>query len=217
MHAHAAEHEVELAGLEGAGARQEALFIVEDAAGQGEQGGGRVGVGAGVAEELGGGGVGGDELADALGEGRGGRARGVWVRVGAGEGAGDVAGVGAEVEGAGEVALYVLWEEDRVSAGFLLDVHVCVCACVLGSEEMGIASYQQSLAEPGGDLVLEIVGLSASLDVGRGPLLLHPLDAPVKDLKDGCTRGLEGVGPAGPGRRRRAEGGGGGGDPADSS
>lgn len=59
-------------------------------------------------------------------------------------------------------------------------------------------TYQQSLAEPNGHLVLEIVSLSARFDIGGGLLLLQPFRLAVEDFEDGGSGGLERVATASP-------------------
>ena len=89
------------------------FLVVEGVARDGEEG---VEGQGGVAVQERRGGVGGCEVRDAGGEGWGGGDGGVGVRVGEGEDACDVAGVGAEVEDVRELALDVLGEDD-VSGG----------------------------------------------------------------------------------------------------
>lgn len=55
-------------------------------------------------------------------------------------------------------------------------------------------THQESLTEPDGHLVLEVVGLPAPLDISRSPLLLQPLRSPVEDLEDGRPGSLGGQG-----------------------
>lgn len=103
MQAEAAQDQVEGPGLE-----RQALLVVQDLPRDGQavvEGQIRVAVELRVRR------VRGDELGDAARERRGGGLRGVRVRVLAGEGPRDVAGVRAEVEGAMEVSLDVLRRE----------------------------------------------------------------------------------------------------------
>lgn len=105
MQAEAAQDQVEGRGLE-----RQALLVVQDLPRDGQvlvEGQVRVAVQLRVRR------VGGDQFGDAPCERWGGGFRRVRVRVLAGEGAGDVAGVRAEVEGAREVSLDVLRRGDE--------------------------------------------------------------------------------------------------------
>lgn len=115
-----------------------------------------------------------------------GRLGGVGVGVVADEGASDVACVGTEVEDAWEVSLDILRGKRKTTGVSLLDGQDRV------DKHQG-HTYQQSLAETNGHLVLEVVSLAASFDVGGGLLLLQPFRLAVEDLKDGCSGGLERV------------------------
>lgn len=100
MQTQTAEHEIERGGRKG-----QALLVGEHLARDGEL---VVKGQVGVAVEQGLRGVGGDELRDACREGGRDGFGGVGVGVFADEGTGDVAGVCAEVEDAGEMAFDVL-------------------------------------------------------------------------------------------------------------
>lgn len=109
VQAEVAQHQVEGRRLE-----RQALLVVQDLPRDGQpvvEGQVRVAVQLRVRR------VGGDQLGDAARERRGARLRRVRVWVLAGEGARDVAGVRAQVEGAWEVSLDVLRREDEAISG----------------------------------------------------------------------------------------------------
>ena len=177
VHRHAAEDHVE--GVWGEGKE---LVVLEHVAGQFEVG--HVGciqrgvVDVAVQER--GGGFGGDELGDFGCErvGHWGFGFGVWVR--AQQGAGDVAGVGAEVEDEGERAFDVLGGDgvsglkNKVEAGW------------------EVKAYQKTFAHAHGDFILEVIGLSTFFGIGCRSLLLQPFCAAVEDFKVETAR-LEGI------------------------
>lgn len=52
--------------------------------------------------------------------------------------------------------------------------------------------YQKTFAHAHGDLILEVVGLTAPFNIGSCPLLLQPLCATVEDFKVEAA-GLKGI------------------------